>query len=372
MSLINEMLRDLESGRPDDLARQNLQREIRTLPAARRSQRWPLAVFAVVVLGGGLGSIVWLQQQGHLPGWPGASSAPPVVPSVASTPPAPPVVAVDVPAAPISENLKMALELASTPVVAEPPPLVPDPVVPSPGAAPNNPQPPLAVPSAKVVTPPVPVAANPPSSVPAQPDVAATPVRIEKSPVLATPRDRAEADYRKADALRIAGHHEEALALYQSALKTDPSYAPPRQGLLRILLETRRLPEAIAALQQGLEIQPAQTGWAMSLARLQLEQGEVAAADATLTRTQRYAEGNADYAGFQGHVKSRLGLPREAAAHYLRATRLAPGEGRWWLGLGLALELSGQRTEAKEALRQAIQTATLNPQLTAVAEQHLR
>ena len=49
---------------------------------------------------------------------------------------------------------------------------------------------------------------------------------------------------------------------------------------------------------EGLELQPSQIGWAMSLARLQLEQGDLAAAEHTLARSQAHAEGSADYAGF--------------------------------------------------------------------------
>jgi len=56
----------------------------------------------------------------------------------------------------------------------------------------------------------------------------------------------------------------------------------------------------------------------------------------------------------------------------LRATRLAPNEGRWWLGLGLALEADGRSGEAKDALKRGLATGTLSPELVAVAEQHLR
>ena len=125
-------------------------------------------------------------------------------------------------------------------------------------------------------------------------------------------------------------------------------------------------------LSEGLELQPSQIGWAMSLARLQLEQGDLAAAEHTLARSQAHAEGSADYAGFQGHLKSRQGAHRQAASHYARATRLAPNEGRWWLGLGLAQEADGRQADAKEALRRALATSSLSSELAAVAEQHLR
>ncbi|MDP3539894.1 MAG: tetratricopeptide repeat protein [Azonexus sp.] len=348
MSLINEMLRNLEAKRPDDLARQNLQREIRCLPASAQDRgHWfriiLLVGFALVSLGG-----IWLQTNGRLLPLLGLQEVPgPVVVAPIPPPVEPqPSAAVNAPVEQISENLRLAQDLAALPTPVAPVLPVPDPVFPAPLAA------------AEVAKP--------------TPQVYSGPVKIEKSIVLATPRDRADAEYRKAENAMAAGRNAEAMEALRAALKHDPAHVQVRQALLRQLLDQRKLEEAMTILQEGLEIQPAQTGWAMSLARLQLEQGDVAAADATLGRSQAYAEASADYAGFQGHLKSRLGAHQKAAAHYLRATRLSPREGRWWLGLGLALEADGRSADGKEALRRALATATLSAELAAVAEQHLR
>lgn len=358
MSLINDMLRNLEAKRPDDLAKQNLQREIRSLPAAqaRRGGFRLLLLLGLPTLG--VAAAV-LHARGELLPLLGLSVEP-VVAVVVPAPPAPVVSpptpvpaadpAVDVQPALISDNLRLAQDLAILPSPVPPVLAAPDPL-----------PPPAAIPAkveAEAVKPP-----------PTQPS---GPVKIEKSPVLATPRDRADAEYRRAEQVLAAGRSGEGLEALKAALKHDPGYVQVRQALLRQLLEGRKLEEAIVVLQEGLELQPAQTGWAMSLARLQLEQGDLAAADRTLARSQAYAENYADYAGFQGHLKSRQNAHRQAAAHYQRATRLAPGEGRWWLGLGLALEADGRPGEGKEALRRALASATLSSELTAVAEQHLR
>jgi MSHA biogenesis protein MshN len=272
-------------------------------------------------------------------------------------PPAPAVATVDEKKEPISENdLRMASNLAVLPMPAAPILAVPDPIVPVL---------PASAPKAEAVNPPA-------QALPAAPAAPVGPVKIEKSAVLATPRDRADAEYRRAENALAAGRTAEAVEGLRAALKQDPAYVQVRQMLLRQLLEMRKIEEAMTVLREGLELQPAQTGWAMSLARLQLEQNDIAAADKTLARSQVYAEASADYAGFQGHLKSRLGANREAVTHYQRATRLAPTEGRWWLGLGLAQEADGRVAEAKESMRRSIATATLSVELSAVAEQHLR
>jgi MSHA biogenesis protein MshN len=358
MSLINDMLRNIEAKRPDDPARQNLQREIRSLPAAPAGAgRWlkPLLLVAVPVL-----IAAGLHANGQLLPLLGMSNeAPPVAPPAPVVVPAPPplpapaVAVVDDQPIPESD-LRLAPNLAVLPLPAAPILAVPDPVVPAPLPA---------------VAKPETVSAPAPQPAPAAP---VGPVKIEKSPVLATARDRADAEFRRAENAFAAGRGAEGIEGLRAALKQDPAYVPVRQMLLRQLLEMRKIEEAMTVLQEGLELQPAQTGWAMSLARLQLEQHDIAAADRTLARSQVYAEASADYAGFQGHVKSRLAANRAAVTHYQRATRLAPNEGRWWLGLGLAQEADGRLPEAKESMRRAIATATLSVELSAVAEQHLR
>lgn len=365
MSLINDMLRNIEAKRPDDPVRQNLQREIRSLPAARSGAgRWliPLLLIGVPVVGAAV-----LQANGQLlpllgiepavvappAPTPAVAAAPVPVPAAAPVQEAAPAVA---PSSTLENDLRLASNLAVLPLPAAPILAVPDPVVPVPPGS-----------TAKAEATPVPVPAAP-----AAPNVPAGPVKIEKSPVLATPRDRADAEYRKAENALAAGRSAEGVDGLRAALKQDPAYVQVRQMLLRQLLEMRKIDEAMTVLREGLELQPAQTGWAMSLARLQLEQHDIAAADRTLAKSQVYAEASADYAGFQGHLKTRLGANREAVAHYLRATHLAPNEGRWWLGLGLALEADGRATEAKESLRRAVATGNLSVELSAVAEQHLR
>lgn len=352
MSLINDMLRNLEAKRPDDLARQSLQREIRALPPGKSGRGKGLLLLSG--LGLAVAGAVAVHQAGLLDAPLLAVAPPPPPPAVLVAPPelpAPPAMSPQAaaPDAAMSgdETLRLSSNLAVVPLPAAPVLGVPDPVVPPAPAA-----------SAKAE----PVSAAAPAG----------PVKIEKSPVPATPRDRADAEYRKAETALASGRSGEALDGMRAALKIDPAYVQVRQSLLRQLLDMRRIDEAMAVLQEGVELMPAQTGWAMSLARLQLEHGDLAAADRSLARSQAYAEANADYAGFQGHVKSRLGAHRQAVAHYQRAARLVPSEGRWWLGLGLALEADGRVPEAREALRRALSAGTLNAELSAVAEQHLR
>ena len=64
----------------------------------------------------------------------------------------------------------------------------------------------------------------------------------------------------------------------RQALQFDPRHAAARQALAALLVELRRLDRAEQVLQQGLELQPGNSGYAMTLARIQVERGDVATA----------------------------------------------------------------------------------------------
>lgn len=361
MSLINDMLRNLEAKRPDDLARQNLQKEVRSLPPAPGRKQWvPMVAGALsfAVLGVG---VAWLS--GMLP-----ARHVEVPPTVAASPAVePPLVNVPAYARPAAAPVPGSRGDARSPAAKTPPEASSGKSAPLPRPTPAG----LAVPDP---LPPqsrsVPNVA--PESVKALAEGMSAAAKIEKKSVAETPRERADAEYRKAETALAAGRTAEAIGMMQAVLLIDPSHVNVRQALLRQLLAANKTTEAMKGLDEGLALYPGQTAWALSLARLQLEQGDLAAADKTLLRSQAHAENRADYAGFQGHLKARQGQMRQAVALYQRATQLAPGEGRWWLGLGLALDAEGKPHEAREAMQRALASGNLSSELNVVAEQYLR
>jgi MSHA biogenesis protein MshN len=195
---------------------------------------------------------------------------------------------------------------------------------------------------------------------------------IERTEAAGSPRERAEVEYRKAINAVNLGRIPEALEGLRNALRQDGQHSASRQLLVKLLLEAKRQEEAIQVLRDGLLEQPAHNGWAMTLARLQIDRGDLAGAWQTLDHASPAAGNNADFQGFAAHVLQRLGRQKEAAERYQAATRLSPGEGRWWLGLGLSLENEGRSTEAREAFLRAKQCANLSAELGAMVEQKLR
>jgi MSHA biogenesis protein MshN len=368
MSLLNQMLQDLDSRRATIGPKSGLPNDVRPLPAARRSNV-PLIVGVGVALSV---LVLWFSWQltdasapsGRRDEAPVAASpvaplaivasglSPPLVPVPAGVveavvaPPAPPGVSVEDDDA----RLRLTTSLRQLPDREPSPERRVTPVVPP-----------------RAVTPPV--AAAPVGSPPAKPSGE---MFIEKTASSGSPHERAEADYRKALVVLNAGRATEAVEGLRAALKQDGAHSPARQLLFKLLIENKRFDDAAELLREGLQSQPAQFSWAMSLGRLQVDRGDLSGAWQTLQQSLPFAGSNADYLGFAGHVLQRLGRNKEAAEHYQAATRLAPAEGRWWLGLGLALEADGHPAEARDALLRARASGTLSAELTSLVDQKLR
>ena len=233
----------------------------------------------------------------------------------------------------------------------------------------------LATPVARPAPPSPTVAAlTPPAALAATSAGTAKPAptsAIEKMEASGALNENAESAYRQAIAVLNQGRLAEARDGLNKALRADVMHVAARQLLFKVLVEAGQTDEAIELLRIGLQGQPGQLGWAMNLARLQLERRDLAGAWQTLDHSLPAAARNADYQGFTAHVLQRLGRNKEAVDCFHAAARLAPGEGRWWLGLGLSLEADGRAAEAREAFARARSSGTLNAELAALVEQKL-
>lgn len=369
MSLINQMLQDLDSRRAANGPGSSLPNEVRPLPAARRSHA-PLLVGVGVAISLLLGWFVWqgLESDSRI------ASTPVVQPPLPN-----PVLAPGLPQSPV---VSLTLEPSALASVLPAPSsvaladdvtdlrlttslrLLPerDPV-PAPRKA-------TASSSASVAA--SPEAAPAALASPTQAVRAKGPMVIEKSLHAGSMHERAEGEYRKAISALNTGRSIEAIENLRASLKQEAAHTASRQLLFKLLVENKQLDEAAELLQDGLQLQPAQISWAMSLGRLQVDRGDLPGAWQTLQRSLPFAASSADYQGFAAHVLQRLGRGREAAEFYQLATRLAPAESRWWLGLGLALESDGRAVEAREAFLRAKAGATLSGELATLVEQKLR
>jgi MSHA biogenesis protein MshN len=204
------------------------------------------------------------------------------------------------------------------------------------------------------------------------PALAESPVKINKQISELPPRQRAENEYRKAILLAQTGRGPEAIDGLEQALLSDARHVAARQSLIALLLENKRPDDAIRSLREGLALDPAQTGLAMILARLQVEKGNQKTALDTLNKSLPYALERADYQAFLAALLQRDKRHTEAADHYKVALRLMPGNAVWWMGLGISLQAENSDGAAQDAYRRAKELNTLAPALQTFVEEKLR
>lgn len=197
-------------------------------------------------------------------------------------------------------------------------------------------------------------------------------VRIEKQVRHPSAIERAEAEYRRGLAAQRQGSLDEATGIYRAALADHPEHAAARQSLAGLLIEARRFDQAEEILRKGIELPSVRLASTLALARLKVERNQAPAALELLQKNAASGERSAEYQGFSGALLNRAGRAAEAVEHYQVATRLAPGEGRWWAGLGIALDAAGRAPEAREAYQKARSLPGLPADLAKYIEQRLR
>ena len=179
-------------------------------------------------------------------------------------------------------------------------------------------------------------------------------------------------EFRRATALVQQGRSNEAYRVYEAVLKQDAGYDAARQAMVAILLDSKRNTEAEHLLQDGLQRNVKHSGFAMLLARLQVERGAVSQALETLNKTLPYADRQADYQAFVAALMQRQSKHPEAIEHYQIAVQLLPTSGVWLMGLGISLHAVQRNEEARAAFTRAIETGKLSTELRAFVEQQLK
>lgn len=183
---------------------------------------------------------------------------------------------------------------------------------------------------------------------------------------------QADNEFRKANGLMQQGRIDEAMTGYEAALQLDAGHEAARQALVVLLLQSNRNADAEQVLQDGLKLNIKHSGFAMQLARIQIDRDAAWSALLTLQKTLPYAERKADYQAFVAALLQRLNRHKEAVIHYQAAVQLSPNSGVWWMGLGISLQALQRNDEAHAAFKRALDSHTLNADLQGYILQQMR
>ncbi|MDP2821740.1 MAG: hypothetical protein Q8O52_03540 [Sulfuritalea sp.] len=375
MSLVNKMLRDLDARRVGEGERAALPVAVTPLAAHLAPSRvLPRLLLGAVALVAVLGAAAWYgTQPPSAPAAPVLAVAPTPAPAVtpAAAPPAASAAAEAV-RAPLAiavthgaPSLRMADELSAR--MPEPAPSR-KPAA----AAPTAVQPKTVEPKTVEPKTSASVASRPPVAAPGKSPPIPVESRIDKHERLPSAAERGDGEYRRAVQAQRQGNVEQALAGYRTALENYPEHAAARQTLAAQLIEARHFDEAEDLLRKGTELASVRLASTLALARLKVERNQAPSALELLQKHAASGERSAEYQGFFGALLNRAGRTAEAVEHYQAATRLAPSEGRWWAGLGIALDAAGKGPEAGEAYQKARALPGLPADLAQHVEQRLR
>ncbi|MBP0602872.1 tetratricopeptide repeat protein [Aeromonas sanarellii] len=176
---------------------------------------------------------------------------------------------------------------------------------------------------------------------------------------------------RKATTAMAKGQMQEAQDSYYEVLAHDPHNQGAREQLAGLLYGAGRLAEASQVLEEGLRLDPAQADLRLLLARVAIGSGERQKALDWLTGYQPELAGNLDYYATWAGLAQELGQPARASELYVRLLRQQPDQGRWWLGLGVAEDGQGHRQRALDAYRNAQLHGNLGEASTQWLEQRI-
>ena len=208
----------------------------------------------------------------------------------------------------------------------------------------------------------------------AAPPALAPDTSVQKRDRPLSARERADAEYQRGLALHQQGQAEAARAAFAAALSEDARHAPARQALAVALLADGRADEAETVLAQGLELQPREAQLASTLARIKADRHDIAGAIGVLKAALPAGAGTKADApaarALLATLQQRNAEHAEAIENYAAALRLVPGNGPWWIGLGVSLAAAGRSENAREAFERA-RTTELTPDLARYVEQRL-
>lgn len=360
MSLINQMLRDLEQrNNQNPKSAQPLNVRIADKPARGKRLLWLLPLMALPA------AYLWYQAQ---PGRPAPQPAAPVDAAVIAVP-------------------EPAVERNQSQPPASPPPgeriestALPISTVPTPNASLAEPQqpasehsivnkPPQAVAKSQVAVPKQAEATPPPPAERSRnPSPASMPIERPKTAKASTPGERAEALYRQAQHSASALMTQENL---KEALQLDPHYLPARTLLLQTLLKSHADAELGEFVDDSLQLFPGNLLFIKTRAHLYVQQKNFAAAVNILERIDADTVDDGAYLALLAAGYQQLQRFPQAARIYRQLTQIQPDKAEHWLGLAIAQDKLNQSQSAVQAYRQALDKKTLNAEVVSYIKQRL-
>ncbi|OLQ80492.1 hypothetical protein BIT28_17205 [Photobacterium proteolyticum] len=179
----------------------------------------------------------------------------------------------------------------------------------------------------------------------------------------------ADVEYKKAQKALKAGDSRKAIGFLKQALKYQPEWVSARQKLAALYYGRGDTRKAIATLQEGLVLDGEQPDLRLTMAKLLVNESQQQAALNVLSRMPK--KSHSGYLAMRGALAQQLNNNELAMSSYKLLATEEPYDGRWWLGLGIALERGKEAEKALDAYKQALLMGRISSQSQQFIQQRL-
>ncbi|WP_406609616.1 tetratricopeptide repeat protein [Agarivorans sp. JK6] len=146
---------------------------------------------------------------------------------------------------------------------------------------------------------------------------------------------------------------DEARKEFQKALQLDHQAHEVREQLAALMFGRGELRSAVSLLEEGLQLSPMRGSFRVMLARIFVQQDNLAQAIFYLESAEPSIIGNVDYYAMLAGLAQRLDKQELALTSYQKLVKHEPSRARWWLGYAIANDKLGSYQEALAAYQQA-------------------
>ena len=187
------------------------------------------------------------------------------------------------------------------------------------------------------------------------------PIKLKKKHRPLNNKQLAEIAYSKGYKLLQQGRMHQGKQLLREALSLYIPHIKAREMLAGIHIKSGHFINAAELLKEGVGVVPDYPLFAQLYARVLLEQNNPQLAIEVLNRGSSSAAMSIepDYFALLAATYQRVKNHEKAIDIYLRLVKVRPNTGIWWLGLGISLEKLDKTKEALDAYRRAQNTGNL-------------
>ena len=186
-----------------------------------------------------------------------------------------------------------------------------------------------------------------------------TPIKLNKKHRPLNYKQLAEIEYKKGYLALQRGRMRQGKERLREALSLYAPHLKSREMLAGIYIKSGRYVEAAELLREGIKVVPTYSLFTKLYARVLLEQNNPLLAIKVLERGATALDVESDYHALLAATYQRVKNHEKAIAIYLQLVKVKPQIGIWWLGLAISLEKSGKNKEALDAYQRAQKTGSL-------------